>query len=132
MGISKVLFCRKHVIAHIHYFTVIVFYISIFIFIISNRYMFFAMLFTFVVYSNCTSASTRHAKENEINPLNTELNSICHLLALLGVHHILHVSRIRVNGVVHILTLLSFHISCSWRHIRWLLQRVPINWCASM
>jgi hypothetical protein len=33
----------------------------------------------------------------DINPLNAELNPLCHLLALLGVHHILHVSRIRVN-----------------------------------
>jgi hypothetical protein len=32
-----------------------------------------------------------------INPLNAELHPICHLLALLGAHHILHVSRIRVN-----------------------------------
>ena len=32
-----------------------------------------------------------------INPLNAELNPTCHLLALLGAHHILHVSRIRVN-----------------------------------
>jgi len=32
-----------------------------------------------------------------INPLNAELNPICHLLALLGAHHFLHVSRIRVN-----------------------------------
>ena len=32
-----------------------------------------------------------------LNPLNAELNPICHLLALLGDHHILHVSRIRVN-----------------------------------
>jgi hypothetical protein len=31
------------------------------------------------------------------NPLNAQLNPICHLLALLGTHHILHVSRIRVN-----------------------------------
>ena len=31
------------------------------------------------------------------NPLNPELNPICYLLALLGVHHFLHVSRIRVN-----------------------------------
>jgi len=31
------------------------------------------------------------------NPLNAELNTICHLLALLGAHHIFHVSRIRVN-----------------------------------
>ena len=34
-----------------------------------------------------------------INPLNTQLNPICHLLALLGAHHILHFSRIRVNVV---------------------------------
>jgi hypothetical protein len=32
-----------------------------------------------------------------LNPLNAELNPICHLLALLGAHHILHVSRVRVN-----------------------------------
>jgi len=31
------------------------------------------------------------------NGFNAELNPICHLLALLGVHHILHVSEIRVN-----------------------------------
>jgi hypothetical protein len=28
-----------------------------------------------------------------INPLNARLNSICHLPALLGTHHILNVSR---------------------------------------
>ena len=33
-------------------------------------------------------------------PLNAELNPICHLLSLLGAHHILHVSRLRVK-VVH-------------------------------
>ena len=33
----------------------------------------------------------------DFNPLNAELNPICHLLALLGAHHILHVSRIWVN-----------------------------------
>jgi len=37
---------------------------------------------------------------NCINPLNTELNPICHLLTLLGAHHILHVSRIRVNNLM--------------------------------
>jgi len=31
------------------------------------------------------------------NLLNGELNPICHLLALLGAHHILHISRIRVK-----------------------------------
>jgi len=32
-----------------------------------------------------------------MNLLNAELNLFCHLLALLGAHPILHVSRIRVN-----------------------------------
>jgi len=32
-----------------------------------------------------------------INPLNPELNHICYLLALLGAHRFLHVSRIRVK-----------------------------------
>jgi len=31
------------------------------------------------------------------NPLNAELNPICYLLALLGAHHFLHVSRIEVK-----------------------------------
>jgi len=36
-------------------------------------------------------------KFHNINTLNTELNPICYLLALLGAHHFLHVSRIRVK-----------------------------------
>jgi hypothetical protein len=32
-----------------------------------------------------------------LNTFNAELNPMCHLLALLGAHHIIHVSRIRVN-----------------------------------
>ena len=32
-----------------------------------------------------------------INTLNAELNPVCHLLALLGAHHILRVSRTRFN-----------------------------------
>ena len=34
---------------------------------------------------------------NNINPLKPELIPICYLLALLGAHHFLHVSRIRVK-----------------------------------
>jgi hypothetical protein len=37
------------------------------------------------------------SNNSHINPLNAKLNPICHLLALLGAHPILHVSRIRVN-----------------------------------
>jgi len=32
-----------------------------------------------------------------INPLNAELNPTCYLMALLGAHHIFHVSGLRVN-----------------------------------
>jgi hypothetical protein len=34
-----------------------------------------------------------------LNPLNAELNPICYFLALLGAHHFLHVSRIRVKSL---------------------------------
>ena len=43
---------------------------------------------------------TMLGEEYTINPLNAKLNLICHLLALLGAHHILHVSRIRVKLLV--------------------------------
>ena len=39
----------------------------------------------------------RRRRWEDINPLNAELNPICHLLALLGVHNYLHVSRIWVK-----------------------------------
>jgi hypothetical protein len=39
----------------------------------------------------------------QINPLNAELNPICHLLELLGADHILYVSRIRINIGFHFL-----------------------------
>jgi hypothetical protein len=35
-------------------------------------------------------------------PLNTELNPICHLLALLRAHHIHHIGRIKVNQQIYI------------------------------
>jgi hypothetical protein len=41
--------------------------------------------------------TTKILGEAVFNPLNAELNSIRYLLALLGVHSILHVSRVRVN-----------------------------------
>ena len=44
----------------------------------------------------------------KFNPLNPELNPICYLLALLGTHHFLHVSRIRVKSLT--LTLLMSYI----------------------
>ena len=44
--------------------------------------------------------TNRHTDSHTLlNPLNAELNPICPLLALVGAHHIHHVSRIRVKGV---------------------------------
>ena len=51
-----------------------------------------------VVYKHHTRThGQQNIKKQVLNPLNAELNPICHLLLLLGSHHILHVSRIRVN-----------------------------------
>ena len=44
------------------------------------------------------------------NPVNPEFNPICYLLALLGAHHFLHVSRIRVK-------LLTFRLLMSYIYI---------------
>jgi len=49
-----------------------------------------------------TTCHTQYTWDSRIsiflfNPLNAEFNPICHLLAFLGAHHILHISRIRVN-----------------------------------
>ena len=52
------------------------------------------------------------SNETEItaNPLNPELNSICYLLALLGAHHFLHVSRIRVKSLTFRLVMSYIYI----------------------
>jgi len=47
------------------------------------------------------------------NPLNAELNPICHLLALLEAHHILHVGRIRIKIVVRICGLVIENVTVS-------------------
>jgi len=47
--------------------------------------------------SVATAVSTGYFNQATLNPLNAELNPIFHLLALLGAHHIFHVSGIRVK-----------------------------------
>ena len=49
------------------------------------------------VHFQCSQVCIRCIKILPFHPLNPELNPICHLLALLGAHHILHVSRVRVK-----------------------------------
>ena len=51
-----------------------------------------------------------HCRKYVLNPLNPKLNPICYLLALLGAHHFLHVSRIRVK-------LLTFKLLMSYIYI---------------
>jgi hypothetical protein len=57
-----------------------------------------------ILYTGCAKIKKKNnsgAKgliNTNIKPLNAELNPISCLLALLGTHHILHVSRIRVKG----------------------------------
>jgi len=48
-------------------------------------------------HANGIYINTFHYIAQHINPLKPELNPICYLLALLGTHHFLHVSRIRVK-----------------------------------
>ena len=50
-------------------------------------------------YQNSLRITPKHGTHFRLNPLNAELNPICHLLALFGAHDILHVSRIRVKEV---------------------------------
>ena len=57
------------------------------------------ILLTWRIWCAPTNASKRQMGFNlAFNPLNSELNPIWHLLALLGVHF-LHVSRIRVKSL---------------------------------
>jgi hypothetical protein len=60
-----------------------------------------------------------------INPLNAELNPICHLLALLGVHHYLYISRIRVK---HIPRILFYHHHISVMELGHLLTRSGLTY----
>ena len=86
------------------------------------------------VYSR-TWADTRYAHTNQqlwmyhINRLNAELNPICCLLALLGAHHFLHISRIRVKS----LTLMEHLFFMFLDHTQWrtAVSRTPLDeWSA--
>jgi len=51
-------------------------------------------------YTNISRRTVLWMSNLTTKPLNAELNAICHLLAFLGVHHILHVSRIMVTAML--------------------------------
>jgi hypothetical protein len=50
------------------------------------------------ITSSHLSRESNDKEEDKSNHLNAELNPICQLLALLGAHHIFHVSSVRVKG----------------------------------
>ena len=67
-------------------------------------------------HNSCTYVQLFALYFGVFNPLNAELNPICHLLALLGAHHILHVSGERVKGFV-------------WTVWRWFLKNRNTQHC---
>jgi hypothetical protein len=67
-----------------------------------------------------------------INPLNAELNPICNLLALLGVHPILHVSRIRVNTDKTKALLFHFNKTCNLVKTKIVFNSVKINYTSKV
>jgi len=73
-----------------------------------------------VLYKTVTIHITApHTVCHHINPLNAELNPICHLVALLGADLIFHISRIRVKKMI-------FYNFCNtqvWLFERLLLQK---------
>ena len=67
----------------------------------------------------CVCVSAIGQASVQINPLNAELNPICYLLALLGAHYFLHVSRIRVKS-------LTLRLLMSYIYIYIYIYGVPI------
>ena len=63
----------------------------------------------FITCSNQTNVA--------VNPLNAELNPICYLLALLGAHHFLHISRIRVKSLTLRLLMSYIYIYIYMEHL---------------
>ena len=59
------------------------------------------------------------AFDSFVNPLNADLNPTCHLLAVLGAHRTLHVSRIRVKKTL-------FSLLCRFVTSEFLLCPYPI------
>jgi hypothetical protein len=94
---------------------------SVFVWILRKTFAGHCDWFFLVLHSRSPASLTQHQLEllqslqssmvclasalsTLINPLNAKLNPICHLLALLGARHILHVSGLRVKRHGHDVT----------------------------
>jgi hypothetical protein len=65
-------------------------------------------------YFHNWQSSPKDTQNFQFNSLNAELNPICHLLALLGAHHILHVSRIRVMNTNIFLPIITWNLTINF------------------
>jgi hypothetical protein len=65
--------------------------------VISPKFFIFTFSAFFINYVFKQSLASFCVLHKDFDSLNAELNPICHFLALLGAHPILHISRIRVN-----------------------------------
>jgi len=70
------------------------------------------------ITDTCNSVFIPVTSFSSLNPLNAQLNPIRHLLALLGAHHILHVSRIKGSSKIWYLKIVKyaawFLVSLHW------------------
>jgi len=64
-----------------------------------NYYACFKNEFSLVLQNSYHISTCIMSVTEQVNHLNPELNPICYLLALLGAHHFLHGSRIRVKSL---------------------------------
>ena len=70
-----------------------------------KRYYMLNVLVTTICFAHsyrqrpCNVGNTGSRPFTAVNPLNAELHPICCLLALLGPHHFLHISRIRLKSL---------------------------------
>jgi len=63
----------------------------------SSCFLTFCSILFYTYHQSKVQSSDNRMWNESFNLLNPELNSICYLLALLEVHHFLHVSRIKVK-----------------------------------
>ena len=69
------------------------------IILVSNSQAFYCLTLWALIHCRMNVNLISKPNCNCLNTLNAELNPICYLLALLGAHHFLHVSRIRVKSL---------------------------------
>jgi len=91
-------------------YSTFILYFFMFSYFLAYFHLLFSSLFflpCFLLWSCYVTFSTFLIYSSVFNPLNAELNPICPLLSLFGAHHILHISRLRVN--FYLISVLNFH-----------------------